>query len=145
MRREDCWKAFRALAREVIEGVVFEVKGEDLGALWNARLAAVAGEVALGSCLIAEVMANGLRRTNAIAAEASVVLRTEMVLGEKQSDVEEGGMIKAEAVPRADELGIALPWQIPICDSAHTRVQPKQVVNMVKLQRCYMSSDDDKR
>lgn len=65
MRRKEDRKAFCDLARDAIGDVGFEVKGEVLGELWNAR-AVVA--VDLGICLMAVEMANGLRRTNAICA-----------------------------------------------------------------------------
>lgn len=45
--------------------VGLEVKVDDLGTLWNAR---VVDEVALGSCLMTAETAKGLRRTNAMIA-----------------------------------------------------------------------------
>lgn len=69
--------------KEVIEGVAFEVNGEDVGALWKARLAWVAGEVALGICLRIEVMAKGLRRTKAIFAGVYTVRRDYDGIGRK--------------------------------------------------------------
>ena len=63
VRRKAFWKVLFDLAKKVIGEVDFEGKGEVFGISWKAR---VVIEPALGSCLIAVVMAIGRRRTNAI-------------------------------------------------------------------------------
>lgn len=71
VRRKEDWKTFRVLAMEAMEGAGLTWKVETFGVLWNAR---VAGDAALGSCLIAVEMANGLRRTNAMVRILSDIL-----------------------------------------------------------------------
>lgn len=129
------WKAFRDLAKAVIGEVAFEVVKAEAFGEWKARAAC---ELVLGNFLVKDVMANGLRRTNAIFSSISCALCHLMVAVVDDVVKWENGRLKKRAMTRNRDSATLNPFRATIPRSTAPRLNWKVPSRKVRyVEKCW--------